>query len=60
MYICIDSIPFYADRLISELKDWADIEFGISEGIDFVAMSFVNDADSIRHLKNYLSTKSSR
>ncbi|GMN52413.1 hypothetical protein TIFTF001_021566 [Ficus carica] len=41
-------------------KDWADIEFGISEGIDFVAMSFVNDADSIRHLKNYLSTKSCR
>lgn len=41
-------------------KDWADIEFGISEGIDFVAMSFVNDADSIRHLKNYLSTRSSR
>ncbi|XP_062082973.1 pyruvate kinase isozyme A, chloroplastic-like [Humulus lupulus] len=41
-------------------KDWTNIEFGISEGIDFVAMSFVNDADSIRHLKQYLSAKSSR
>ncbi|PQQ21985.1 pyruvate kinase isozyme A chloroplastic-like isoform X2 [Prunus yedoensis var. nudiflora] len=39
-------------------KDWSDIEFGISEGIDFIAMSFVNDAESVRHLKNYLSTKS--
>lgn len=60
MYVHIDSVPFCAHRLISELKDWANIEFGISEGIDFVAMSFVNDADSIRHLKNHLSTKSSR
>ncbi|XP_031276159.1 pyruvate kinase isozyme A, chloroplastic-like [Pistacia vera] len=41
-------------------KDWADIEFGISEGVDFVAMSFVSDADSIRHLKNYLSSKSTK
>lgn len=56
----IDFVPFFVHRLFSELKDWADIEFGISEGIDFVAMSFVNDADSIRNLKNYISTKSSR
>ncbi|KAL5537999.1 hypothetical protein UlMin_045939 [Ulmus minor] len=41
-------------------KDWDDIEFGISEGIDFVAMSFVNGADSVLSLKNYLTTKSSR
>ncbi|PON86831.1 Pyruvate kinase [Trema orientale] len=41
-------------------KDWENIEFGISEGIDFVAMSFVNDADSIRLLKEYISAKSSR
>ncbi|ONH92044.1 hypothetical protein PRUPE_8G151100 [Prunus persica] len=39
-------------------KDWSDIEFGISEGVNFIAMSFVNDAESVRHLKNYLSTKS--
>lgn len=40
-------------------KDWSDIEFGISEGVDFIAMSFVNDADAVSHLKNYLSTKTS-
>ncbi|KAL3814336.1 hypothetical protein ACJIZ3_015604 [Penstemon smallii] len=38
-------------------KDWSDIEFGISEGVDFIAMSFVNDADAVTHLKNYISTK---
>nr|XP_043621887.1 plastidial pyruvate kinase 1, chloroplastic-like isoform X2 [Erigeron canadensis] len=38
-------------------KDWSDIEFGISQSVDFIAMSFVNDADAIKHLKNYLSTK---
>ncbi|KAK3002093.1 hypothetical protein RJ639_022548 [Escallonia herrerae] len=42
------------------LKDWADIEFGVSEGVDFIAMSFVKDADAVKHLKNYLSTKSSK
>ncbi|KAL4555891.1 hypothetical protein LXL04_038523 [Taraxacum kok-saghyz] len=38
-------------------KDWSDIEFGISEGVDFIAMSFVRDDDAVKHLKNYLSTK---
>ncbi|KDP44554.1 hypothetical protein JCGZ_16387 [Jatropha curcas] len=41
-------------------KDWADIKFGISEGIDLIAMSFVNDADSVKHLKDYLSTNSAK
>ncbi|CAA3019690.1 pyruvate kinase isozyme A, chloroplastic-like [Olea europaea subsp. europaea] len=41
-------------------KDWSDIEFAISEGVDFIALSFVNDADVVTHLKNYLSTKSSK
>ncbi|KAL5705919.1 pyruvate kinase [Ranunculus cassubicifolius] len=40
-------------------KDWADIDFGISEGVDFIAVSFVNDANDIKHLKDYLSKKSS-
>ncbi|PWA50301.1 pyruvate kinase [Artemisia annua] len=38
-------------------KDWSDIEFGISEGVDFIAVSFVKDAASIKHLKNHLITK---
>ncbi|PIA46539.1 hypothetical protein AQUCO_01500231v1 [Aquilegia coerulea] len=40
-------------------KDWTDIDFGISEGVDFIAVSFVNEASDIKLLKNYLSTKSS-
>ncbi|XP_016478295.1 pyruvate kinase isozyme A, chloroplastic [Nicotiana tabacum] len=39
-------------------KDWSDIVFGISEDIDFIAVSFVKDADAIKHLKDYLATKS--
>lgn len=42
------------------LQDWSDIDFGISEGVDFIAMSFVNDADSVTHLKNYIASKSSK
>lgn len=41
-------------------KDWSDIQFGISEGIDFIAMSFVNSADAVTHLKNYISTQASK
>ncbi|KAK1317558.1 hypothetical protein QJS10_CPA05g01653 [Acorus calamus] len=40
-------------------KDWADIDFGISEGVDFIAVSFVKDANDIRQLKSYLASKSS-
>ncbi|MQM07847.1 hypothetical protein Taro_040699 [Colocasia esculenta] len=39
-------------------KDWADIDFGIAEGVDFIAMSFVKDANDIKQLKSYLSTRS--
>ncbi|KAJ8529980.1 hypothetical protein K7X08_036815 [Anisodus acutangulus] len=41
-------------------KDWSDIVFGISEDIDFIAVSFVKDADAIKHLKDYLASKSSK
>ncbi|OVA07348.1 Pyruvate kinase [Macleaya cordata] len=40
-------------------KDWADIDFGVSEGVDFIAVSFVKDANDIKHLKDYLSKRSS-
>uniref|UniRef100_A0A0D9ZBF1 Pyruvate kinase n=1 Tax=Oryza glumipatula TaxID=40148 RepID=A0A0D9ZBF1_9ORYZ len=39
-------------------KDWADIEFGIAEGVDCIALSFVKDANDIKYLKTYLSRKS--
>uniref|UniRef100_A0A0D9VXA3 Pyruvate kinase n=1 Tax=Leersia perrieri TaxID=77586 RepID=A0A0D9VXA3_9ORYZ len=39
-------------------KDWDDIEFGIAEGVDCIALSFVKDANDIKYLKTYLSRKS--
>lgn len=39
-------------------KDWADIEFGIAEGVDCIALSFVKDASDINQLKAYLSRRS--
>ncbi|XP_074572356.1 pyruvate kinase isozyme A, chloroplastic-like isoform X2 [Curcuma longa] len=39
-------------------QDWKDIDFGIAEGVDFVSISFVNDASDIKRLKGYLSSRS--
>ncbi|XP_002985212.2 pyruvate kinase isozyme A, chloroplastic [Selaginella moellendorffii] len=39
-------------------KDWLDIDFGISEGVDFIAISFVKTADVIKHLKSYIASRS--
>ncbi|KAM0011951.1 putative pyruvate kinase [Helianthus debilis subsp. tardiflorus] len=38
-------------------KDWSDIKFGITEGVDFIALSFVKDAAVVKHLKDHLLTK---
>jgi len=38
-------------------KDWEDINFGIENGVDFIALSFVKDSKSIVNLKNYLKQK---
>jgi pyruvate kinase len=35
-----------------------DIEFGIAEGVDCIALSFVKDATDIKYLKAYLSRRS--
>ncbi|HIJ91281.1 MAG: pyruvate kinase [Desulfobulbaceae bacterium] len=35
-------------------KDWQDIKFGIENGVDFIALSFVRTADSISELRQYL------
>lgn len=35
-------------------KDHADLRFGIEQGVDLVAMSFVSSADDVRHLKKLL------
>lgn len=39
-------------------KDWIDIDFGIAEGVDFIAISFVKTADVIKHLKSYIAARS--
>ncbi|WVZ60862.1 hypothetical protein U9M48_010826 [Paspalum notatum var. saurae] len=38
-------------------KDWLDIDFGIAEGVDFIAVSFVKSAEVIYHLKSYISAR---
>ncbi|CAK9198306.1 unnamed protein product [Sphagnum jensenii] len=39
-------------------KDWIDIDFGLAEGVDFIAISFVKTADVIKHLKSYITARS--
>ncbi|XAR49044.1 Pyruvate kinase [Bertholletia excelsa] len=39
-------------------KDWLDIDFGIAEGVDFIAISFVKSAEVINHLKSYIKARS--
>lgn len=36
-------------------KDWEDIEFGVKEGIDYIALSFVKDRKSILELRKFLN-----
>lgn len=40
------------------LQDWLDIDFGITEGVDFIAISFVKSAEVINHLKSYIAARS--
>jgi len=38
-------------------KDRLDLEFGLSQGVDYVALSFVRDAQSIRELRTLIKDK---
>lgn len=38
-------------------KDWQDIDFGLEQGIDFIALSFVKNGNAIRELKQHLQEK---
>jgi pyruvate kinase len=40
-------------------KDWEDIKFGVEQGVDFIALSFVKDEKAINLLKTYLSKQRS-
>ncbi|KAL8141798.1 hypothetical protein V2J09_014830 [Rumex salicifolius] len=37
-------------------KDWEDIKFGVDNGVDFYAVSFVKDAKVVHELKDYLKS----
>ncbi|NOQ46645.1 MAG: pyruvate kinase [Desulfobulbaceae bacterium] len=38
-------------------KDWQDIAFGIENGVDFIALSFVKGARAIEKLQQYITEK---
>jgi pyruvate kinase len=40
------------------VQDWLDIDFGIAEGVDFIAVSFVKSGEVIKHLKSYIAARS--
>src|SRR5919108_179909 len=44
------SIPALTD------KDLVDLQFGLAQGVDYVAMSFVRSADDIRQIKRHAPT----
>ena len=41
-------------------QDWLDIDFAISEGVDFIAVSFVKTPDVMNNLKSYCGARSGR
>ncbi len=38
-------------------EDWSHLNFGISHGVDFIALSFIQDADDILRIRHYLEKK---
>jgi len=38
-------------------KDWADIDFALAAGVDFIAVSFVRSADVLRSLRSYAAAR---
>ncbi|HIJ80027.1 MAG: pyruvate kinase [Desulfobulbaceae bacterium] len=38
-------------------KDWEDIRFGIENGVDFIALSFVRTAESITEVRKYIQAE---
>ncbi|RVW55581.1 Pyruvate kinase isozyme A, chloroplastic [Vitis vinifera] len=53
-----DSGSASKERVDFGQQDWLDIDFGIAEGVDFIAISFVKSAEVIKHLKSYIAARS--
>ena len=45
------SVPSVTDQ------DWKDLEFGLANDVDWVALSFVRTADEIKEIKDYIKSK---
>ncbi|KAG6766171.1 hypothetical protein POTOM_030240 [Populus tomentosa] len=54
----VQKLPFTTSESLPFIKDWLDIDFGIAEGVDFIAISFVKSAEVINHLKSYIAARS--
>lgn len=48
-----------AEEIITE-KDLTDLAFGISENVDYVAMSYIGNADDIKKLQGHMDTLGKR
>ncbi|XWS39251.1 hypothetical protein CRYUN_Cryun18bG0034800 [Craigia yunnanensis] len=55
MFESLSVCPHYMPSCICKIHDWLDIDFGIAEGVDFLAISFVKSAEVINHLKSYIA-----
>lgn len=54
----ISCFQYFFSPLFFFFQDWLDIDFGIAEGVDFIAVSFVKSAEVINHLKSYIAARS--
>ena len=41
-------------------KDWKDLDFGLANNVDWIALSFVRTAEEILEIKNYIKSKGSQ
>ncbi|CAG9466742.1 unnamed protein product [Pedinophyceae sp. YPF-701] len=41
-------------------KDWQDIDFAIAQGVDWIAVSFVKQADVIKNLQSYVAARATK
>ena len=58
LYAIICWFPCFYINVTTNIQDWLDIDFGIAEGVDFIAVSFVKSAEVINHLKSYIAARS--